>query len=111
MDGTLLHLPVWTLLLAVFTLQAQNGSSLNGVGYNPAPILISPGQIVQLQISGLQYLSNTGTFFQKNALGTPLPTSLAGLSARIGQNQQSLPPFTGLSFFSLPLIAVQQFST
>jgi hypothetical protein len=70
-------------------------------------MLISPGQIVQLQISGLQYLSTTGSF-EQNASGTPLPATLAGLSARIGQN---LPPFSGLSFFALPLIAVKQFAT
>ncbi len=77
------------------------GPTLVGTGYSdPSYILVAPGQITTLFVSGLKTVLSTEPI---KATSLPLPTSLAGISITFSQNGQQPSPIPLLSVQQLPM--------
>ncbi len=88
-------------LLAMPPLAAQTDGNLMSAGYAaPAPIELSPGQVVTLFFRGVKPAPN-GFPRDARALSLPLPEVLGGLSVTILQSSQPGP-------MRVPILAVRQ---
>ena len=89
---------------------AQTGPSLIGASYTTPPLLrVSPGQIVRLQLTGLQTnLPNQSV----QAASVPLPVQLAGLSVKVNEYTKRFQadPFELTGSFTAPVVSVRQIS-
>src|SRR5205085_1029327 len=89
---------------------AQTGPSLLGASYTtPSLLRVSPGQIVRLQLSGLQ----TNLLNQLvRAASAPLPVQLAGLAVKVNEYTKRFQsdPFEVTGSFTAPLVSVKQTS-
>jgi len=81
---------LWSLHAAF----AQAPATLAAIGYSTpaAPLPVAPGQVVTLFLRGVGPLFD-GQLRSGQAASVPLPTTLAGLSARIADLQVSVPIF------------------
>lgn len=80
----------------------QSTPIVRGAGYAPPiPLLLAPGQIVTVYVSGLAPTLTPGQ--RAYAAKTPLPTTLAGISATMTQ-------FSGPTPLPIPLLAVSSFA-
>jgi hypothetical protein len=74
---------------------AQNAPVVIGAGYaNPSVILVAPGQLVTVFVSGVKTLlplQEDQVTRKVQAASVPLPFSLAGLSARVEQRENVFP--------------------
>uniref|UniRef100_Q022H6 Uncharacterized protein n=1 Tax=Solibacter usitatus (strain Ellin6076) TaxID=234267 RepID=Q022H6_SOLUE len=87
--------PLYLLFLSsIYSIPAQTAATLASAGYTApaAPVAVAPGQVVTLFFRGVPPLPD-GTLRAGEAKTTPLPTTLAGLSASIDQPHASLPVF------------------
>jgi len=90
------------LLLFVTTLGsvcAQTSANLTASGYSaPSPLQVAPGQVVTFFFRGIAPLA--GVLRNAQSTTVPLPTTLAGISMRISQNEVADVP--------IPIFAVRQ---
>ena len=87
--------------LALVTAHAQNGPTVTASGYlNPAAVLLSPGQITTLFLTGLK--SSTSEY--QAATGFPLPLNLGGLSVTLRQ-------FANIAPVPVPILAIRQLTS
>jgi hypothetical protein len=93
---------VLILAIAPFAGLAQGGATLVGTGYGvPYWVTVAPGQIVQLQVTGL----TTVLLAPVRATGLPLPLELSGISATLTQDY-----WYKESVFPVPILAIEQAS-
>jgi len=85
------------------------GGVLVGSGYRaPSTLMVSPGEILPLEVIGLRPISPSSI----QAPSTPLPTSLAGISVTFNQAVQTYLGFPSTSLPSLqaPIVSIRQSS-
>jgi uncharacterized protein (TIGR03437 family) len=90
---------------------AQSGPTLVGTGYTFPGRIIAPGQIVRLQITGLNtVLASPFTPYSQKATSVPLPTTMAGISVQVTQYVTANLgiPSTAVGPFALPILALSQ---
>jgi len=101
---------VFGFLFLLTPLYGQSGPTLIGAGYSlPTELMVAPGQIVRLQVTGLKTVVPQG--FQQ-ATSVPLPTSIAGISVKVNQYlQDSLAgPPRELPLGNAPIVSISQVS-
>jgi hypothetical protein len=86
-------------LLAPFAM-SQSGPTLVGSGYAVPALPVAPGQIVELQVTGLK----TVLAQPVSASQVPLPTSLAGIAVTINQYLHGMLATS----MAVPLVSIQQ---
>src|SRR5215471_5068219 len=85
-NRTYLRLAFMTLFVLSLGL-AQPAPVITGAGYSaPAPFQVAPGQVVTLFLRDLPAAPD-GSLRSSEAVGTPLPTALAGISLTVTQGQ------------------------
>ena len=87
-------------IVAILLFQENgHGQTLVGIAYSSPSLVVAPGQIVPVLMTGLKTILPTGT---ERAQSIPLPLTLAGVSVTFAQTPQYSR--------SLPLAAIQQFN-
>jgi uncharacterized protein (TIGR03437 family) len=93
------------LPIAVFSAFGQTGPTVVGWGSSFHAPAIAPGEIMKLQVSGLNVLSPS----TQKAASVPLPNTIAGVSVTVTQTiSHSIMGATTRASYNAPLISVDQ---
>jgi hypothetical protein len=94
------------MFAAAAMLCGQNGPTIAGGGYfRVSNLLIAPGQLVTLHVTGLQTVLpyQNGQLRSQQAATVPLPKSIAGISVMLVEHL-----FSGDISFDVPLLSILQ---
>ncbi|SRR5579883_1706268 len=91
------------IALAAF---GQTGPTITGAGYGFAGPIVAPGQVAQLQVTGLKTVL-APAYQQASTL--PLPTSLAGISVQVSESVQTSTMGTPVvTTYQAPILSLNQ---
>jgi uncharacterized protein (TIGR03437 family) len=97
--------PIIALLSLAFFSGISRCATVAGALYGNSGVVVAPGQIVRLEITGLKTVLAPDVRFQQ-ATSVPLPGSLAGISASVSQTVPA-----GRVSYVAPLVAIEQINS